>query len=76
MKLYRGRFMIGIYSLENEGETLLALCENVREFAKLMNVSEPCARMILQNVYHGKSKHIVFAKKFRILEFIDMANDE
>lgn len=72
MKLYRGRFMIGIYSLEDEGETLLALCENVKEFAKLMNIKETCARMILQNAYCGKSKHIVFAKKFRTLEFIDM----
>ena len=72
MKLYRGRFMIGIYSLEDEGETLLALCENVKEFAKLMNIKETHARMILQRAYHGKSKHIVFSKKFRTLEFIDM----
>ena len=76
MKLYRGRFMIGIYSLVDEGETLLALCENVREFARLMKINEPCARMILQNAYHGKNKHIVFAKKFRTLEFIDMSDDE
>lgn len=69
---YRGRFAIGIYALENEGETLLALCDNVKEFAKLMHIKESCARMILQNFYTGKSKHLVFNKRFRTLEFIDM----
>lgn len=71
-KYYRGRFAIGIYASEYEGETLLALCDNVREFAKLMNIKESCARMILQNFFTGKNKHIVFNKKFRTLEFIDM----
>ena len=69
---YRGRFMIGIYALEHEGETCLAICENVREFAKLMETSEASARMILQYFFEGKSKKLVFQKKFRTLEFIDM----
>lgn len=72
MKFYRGKFAIGIYSLEAEGETLLALCDNVREFAQLMGIKETCARVILQNMFTGKNKHIVFNKKFRMVEFIDM----
>lgn len=71
MNLYKGRFMIGIYALEQEGETLLALCESVKEFAEVMNIKETCAYVILKNAYQGKNKHIVFAKKFRTLEFID-----
>ena len=75
MKLYRGRFMIGIYALEHEGETCLAICENVREFAKLMNTTEASARMILQHFFTGNSKKFVFNKKFRTLEFIDMLDE-
>lgn len=71
-KLYRGRFMIGIYALEHEGETCLAICENVREFARLMNIKESCARMILQHVYNGKYNRIKFEHKYRTLELIDM----
>ena len=72
MRLYRGRFMIGIYALESEGETLLALCENVRELAKALNTTEASAREKLSSVLLGKRKHVVFANKLRTLELIDM----
>ena len=68
---YRGKYIIGIYSLLNEGETLLALCDSVKEFARLMKIKESNARMILQKIYTGKSKHIVYANKLRCVEFIN-----
>ena len=48
MRNYRGRFLIGVYTLINEGETLIALCENTKEFAKFMNITENNADVILR----------------------------
>ena len=71
-KYFRGRFLIGIYASIQEGETLLALCETVDDFAKLMKIKESAARMILLNAYNKKTNHIVFAEKWRTIEFIDI----
>ena len=71
-EFYRGRFMIGIYSLLHEGETLLNLCDTVQDFAKLMKIREDNARMILQNAFSGKSRYIVYANKIRTVAFISI----
>ena len=55
MNLYRGRFIIGIYALEGEGETCLAVCESVKEFAKLINKSETSARMMIYKMEKGRN---------------------
>lgn len=72
MKYYRGKFMIGVYSLLHEGETLLALCDNVREFADFLNVSENCARVTLTYLYNGLTKYIKLNGKLRKVEFIEL----
>ena len=72
MKYYRGRFMIGIYATISEGETLLALCDNITEFAKYLETSKYSASMILSKAFNGKIKHIKLKGKLRILEFIEL----
>ena len=70
-KLYRNRYMIGVYSWISEGETLLALVDNVREFAKLMNIKESTARVILNNLFLNKTKYIRYFGRIRTVEFIE-----
>jgi hypothetical protein len=70
MKLYRKKYNIGIYSPVSDGETLLALVDNVSEFAELLNVSVACASMILKNIYTNKIKHIRYNHKLCLVEFI------
>lgn len=72
MKYYRGRFMIGIYSLLHEGETLLALCESVKEFAEFLDISENCAWASLSQLYSGYKKFIKLNGKLRTVEFIEV----
>lgn len=72
MRNYRGRFLIGVYSLLSEGETLLALCDNVKEFAEYLKVKESNARVILQNLYTNKHKYIKLNGKLRTVEFIEL----
>lgn len=70
-KLYRNKFMIGIYSLISEGETLLALVDNTHEFAKLMQIKESTARVILQHLYTGRTKYIRYFGRIRQVAFIE-----
>ena len=72
MKNYRGKFLIGVYSLISEGETLLALCDNTREFAKFLKVSYNDASTILKNIFDGKHKFIKLDGKLRTVEFIEL----
>ena len=72
MRYYKGKYLIGIYALKNEGETLLALCENVRELAKVLQTAEYNVRNILSHLKKGTQKYIVFANKLRTLELIDI----
>ena len=72
MKYYRGKFMIGVYSLLHEGETLLALCDNVKEFAQFLKISENNARVTLTHLYTGFTKYIKLNGKLRKVEFIEL----
>ena len=45
--LYRKKYLIGVYAPLSEGETLLGLCENIREFSELMKISYNSAAQIL-----------------------------
>lgn len=71
MRSYRGRFMIGVYSLLCEGETLIALCENEKEFAKYLNTNQNNADVILHNLFYGVTKYIKLNGKLRKVEFIE-----
>lgn len=70
-KLFKGKYLIGIYSLVSEGETLLALINNHHEFAKLMNISVESAYMILNNIFRNKTQYIRYAGKIRTVAFIE-----
>lgn len=69
---YRGKFMIGVYNSISEGETLLALCDNTREFASFMQITDNNADVILHNLYYGKTQYIKIDGKFGTVEFIEV----
>ena len=69
--LYKGKYMIGIYSLLHEGETLLALVDNVHEFAKLVGISYNSASVIISKLFAHKRSHIVYQGRIRTVEFIE-----
>ena len=71
MKYYRGKYMIAVYSLLHEGETLLALCDNTKEFAEYLKTTENAAKMALSELFRGKRKFIKCSGKIRLVEFID-----
>lgn len=74
MKYYRGKFMIGIYSLLSEGETLLALCDNIEEFANTTKMTKRSATVVLHRLFINSKKynHIIFNNKKRKVEFIEI----
>lgn len=72
MKYYRGKFMIGVYSLLSEGETLLALCDNIKEFADLVKITKNNATVILHKLFINSSKNIIYNNKVRNVEFIEV----
>ncbi len=69
--LYKNKYLIGIYSLLNEGEQLLALVDNAHEFADLMEISYSKASVILSKHFHGVNDKIVYRGKIRTLAFIE-----
>ena len=74
--MYRGKFLIGVYALEKEGETCLSICESVQEFADYTGVSKNSAAVTLHYLYKGKIKHIKLNGKLRTVAFIDLEEDE
>lgn len=69
-KLYRGKFLIGVYALEDEGETCLALCESIDEFANYLRVSKNSATVTLHYLFTGYSKFIKSEGRLRTVSFI------
>jgi len=69
--LYKNKYLIGIYSLLNEGEQLLALVDNATQFAKLMNITYGSASAILSKLFHHKSNSIVYHGRIRTVAFIE-----
>ena len=68
--LYKGKYLIGIYSLLNEGEQLLALVDNASQFARLMDITLNNANVILSKLFNHKRKGIIYHGKIRTVEFI------
>ena len=75
IKLYKNRYMIGIYSLLSEGETLLALVNNHKEFAALLGIKETDASAILSNLFKNKTSYIRFRGRIRTVAFIEEIED-
>jgi hypothetical protein len=71
-KLYRNQYLIGIYGPVYEGEPLLGLCDNVKEFAQFMDIKESNARMILHKLFHKQTNFIRFFGKICSIEFISI----
>ena len=69
---YKNKYMIGIYSLLEEGEQLLALVDNVSQFAKLMNITINNAKTIIYKLFSKKSNYIIYCGKIRTVEFIEV----
>ena len=76
MKLFRKKYCIGIYSPLEDGETLLALLDNIEEFSKMMHISYKNASVTLNSIYRGKHDKIIYRNKLCTVEFINMLLDE
>lgn len=63
--------MIGIYSLLDEGEQLLALVDNVHQFAELMGISLNSANVIISKLFNHKRNHILYHGRIRTVAFIE-----
>ena len=72
MKYYKKKYLIGIYSPISEGETLLALVDNISQFAELMNISYQLANVVLSRIFHKQHNCIRFNRKLCTVQFIDM----
>ena len=68
--MYKGKYLIGVYGPEEEGETLLGLCGNVREFAKLLHIKESNADQILRMLFTHQTHFLRFCGKMCTVEFI------
>jgi len=75
-KLYKNKYLIGIYAPVEEGETLFALVSNTKEFAELMKIKRDNASEILRLLYNKKSRYIRFFGKMCTVEFILDEEDE
>ena len=73
MSLYRNKYLIGVYAPESEGETLLALCANAREFAALMSITVKNAVQILHYLFTKQTSRIRFCGRLCSVEFIEEA---
>ena len=71
-KYYRGKFMIAVYSLLHEGETLLALCDNSAEFAEFLKTTKTAASECLSKLFHNKISYIKYCGKIRTVSFIEV----
>lgn len=68
--------MIGVYSLINEGETLLALCDNIKEFAQYLKIKPSNAKVILHHLFNKQSEFIKTGGKLRTVAFIEVNDDD
>ena len=68
--MYKGKYLIGVYAPVSEGETLLGLCDNVREFAKFAKISNPNADQILRNLFTKQTQFLRLFGMMCTVEFI------
>lgn len=68
--MYKKNYLIGIYGPLKEGEPLLGLCENIKEFADLLEISKNSATVILHKLWNKQTHFIRFNGKLCSVEFI------
>lgn len=74
--MYRKHYLIGVYAPLSEGETLLALCNDIKEFAELMGIKRSNATRILHYLFTGQTNAIRFFGKLCSVSFIDEEGDD
>lgn len=73
---YKSRYMIGIYNTKIDDDSLVALCDNHREFAEFLNITENNAKVILSHFFNGKNKLFRYEGRMCEIVFIDIVNLE
>lgn len=74
--MYRKKYLIGIYEPISKGETLVALCSDIREFAQLMKISYSNAVQILHLLFTKQTRCIRFYGELCSVEFIETDEEE
>lgn len=69
--MYRKKYLIGIYAPVCDGETLIALCCDAREFAEFMGIKLSNATQILHYLFTGKTNGIRVYGKICSVAFIE-----
>lgn len=69
---YRKRYLIGIYGPLSDGEPLIALCDNLEEFAEFMEIKKSCAKTILIKLFNKKTNFIRCSGKCCSVAFIKL----
>lgn len=76
-RLYKGKYLICVYAPAYEGETLLALCQDVAEFAELTGASRKVAHVILCQMANGtRPNRIRLFGRPCAVEFVEEGEDE
>lgn len=70
--LYKSIYNIAVYGPVKEGETLIALLDNAKEFAEFLKTSENSARAILSKLYNKKAQHLVIDNRMVTVEFLNL----
>ena len=76
MKLYKNKYLIGIYAPKCDGETLLGLCDCAKEFADFIGINIDQAYVVLSKLFNKEHHFIRFLGKICSVEFIDMLEEE
>ena len=71
MTYYKKHYLIGIYAPLSEGETLLALVDNIKQFSELMQVSTMVATNTLNRLFKKEHDCIRFRGRLCSVEFIN-----
>ncbi len=76
-RLYKGKYLICVYAPAYEGETLLALCQGIGEFAELTGASWKVAQVALYHMMKGIiSNRIRLFGKICTVEFVEDDGEE
>ncbi len=68
--MYRKKYLIGIYEPVSRGETLIGLCNDIREFAEFIGVKYDNAVQILHYLFTKQTNSIRFHGMLCTVEFI------
>lgn len=75
--MYKKNYLIGIYGPIREGEPLLGLCDNIKEFSQLLGINKNTAGVILHKLWNKQTRFIRFNGRLCTVEFIlDVESNE